>query len=120
MNSYVVDSPLTHVRRHVPGSVPGLCSVCKYLQGQARDNLQQSVTPAPGSAGPEPGPELATLTAACAAMVVMTLRSDCVQVTRISAQVSPPVCLSVLSSFTPDHHRLRLRDVLRVPRPGLA
>ena len=45
----------------------GLCSVCKYLQGQARDNLQQSVTPAPGSAGPEPpepGPELATLTAA--------------------------------------------------------
>ena len=45
MNSYVVDSPLTHVR-HVPGSVPGLCSVCKYLQGQARDNLQQSVTPA--------------------------------------------------------------------------
>lgn len=32
----------------------------------------------------------------------------------------PPVCLSVLSSFTPDHHRLRLRDVLRVPRPGLA
>ena len=26
-------------------------------------------------------------------MVVMTLRSDCVQVTRISAQVSPCVCL---------------------------
>ena len=37
------------------GPLPGLCSVCKYLQGQARDNLQQSVTP--GQARP-PEPEL--------------------------------------------------------------
>ena len=69
------------------GPLPGLCSVCKYLQGQARDNLQQSVTP--GQARP-PEPELSPGQSAQGPelMLVMTLRSDCVQVTRISVQVS--------------------------------
>ena len=102
----------------------GLCSVCKYLQGQARDNLQQSVTPAPGSAGPEPpepGPELATLTPAPAD------GGDDIEIWLCPGHQDigpgvprcPPVCLSVLSSFTPDHHRLRLWRVACAPAwPG--
>ena len=54
MNSYVGDSRVTHVAM----CRAGLCSVCKYLQGQARDNLQQSVTPGQATGA---GAEQATL-----------------------------------------------------------
>lgn len=90
------------------GPLPGLCSVCKYLQGQARDNLQQSVTPGHRSRS----------RAGHTAQGPRWWHWDLI-VSRSPGYHDTSVQLSVLSSFTPHHHRLRLRDVLRAPRPEL-
>ena len=84
MNSYVGDAPLTHVR-HVPGRCLG-CAVFANICKDRPGTICNSQWPQPSLAHRSRSRRHSLLPVLVS---VMTLRSDCVQVTRISAQVSP-------------------------------